>query len=64
MDEGFVPELVRAFDENSDERVKSMCAWALGRIGGKAAKKALEGFRGKSGECVNDEVEYALTLCA
>jgi epoxyqueuosine reductase len=63
-DENFVPELVRAFGENSDERVRSMCAWALGRIGGKRAKKALEGFRGGSGECVNEEVEYALNLSA
>ena len=63
-DDVYVPELVRAFGENSDDRVRSMCAWALGRIGGKAAKKALEVFRGKSGECVNDEVDYALTLCA
>ncbi len=60
MRELFVP--VRAFQENDDERVKSMCGWALGRIGGSAARKALESFRGSTNGITVEEMEHALTM--
>jgi epoxyqueuosine reductase len=62
-DTGYVPELTRAFEENSDERVRAMCAWALGRIGGSAARRRLESSRPTSEGVVAEEVEYALALC-
>ncbi len=55
-----VPELVRAFRENDDERVRGMCAWALGRIGGEEARSALKDFLKESMGSVREEIELAL----
>jgi epoxyqueuosine reductase len=63
LDEAYVPDLARAFWENSDERVQGMCAWALGRIGGPAARAELERMRAKASGAVAEEVEFALGLC-
>ncbi len=63
LDTMYVPDLARAFRENDDERVKSMCAWALGRIGGSLARTALESFRGSANGTVAGEVEHALGMC-
>jgi len=60
LDEGYVPDLVRAFDENDDERTLGMIAWALGRIGGAGAMEALRSFHGKSSGPVKEEIEAAL----
>jgi epoxyqueuosine reductase len=60
LDARYVPDLIRAFRENGDERVKEMCAWALGRLGGDEARRALEGFLGESEGRVRDELERAL----
>lgn len=60
LDQGYVPELIRAFGENNDERVLGMIAWSLGRLGGAEAKKALEGFVAPSSGAVREEVEQAL----
>ncbi|MFC1859429.1 epoxyqueuosine reductase [Thermodesulfobacteriota bacterium] len=60
LDAEYVPDLIHGFQENGDERVKSMCAWALGRIGGKQAKVALEGFREQSEGRVQEEVKRAI----
>ena len=62
LDPAYVPDLVLAFEENGDARVKSMAAWALGRIGGADARSALEGFQSKSEGMVKDEVDYAMTI--
>jgi epoxyqueuosine reductase len=59
----YVPELTRAFKENSDERVKAMCVWALGRIGGTAARHFLDSIRSLSHGIIAEEIEYALNLC-
>jgi len=56
----YIPELVRAFGENEDERVLGMVAWALGRIGGKDAAQALQGLPQKGSELVAEEVTLAL----
>ncbi|MEW6077465.1 MAG: 4Fe-4S double cluster binding domain-containing protein [Thermodesulfobacteriota bacterium] len=60
-DSVFIPDLVRAFKENTDDRVRGMCAWALGRIGGANAGAALNDFSGRdlSGP-VSEEVRLAL----
>ena len=59
-DKKYVPELIRAFGEIEDERVRGMIAWALGRLGGEKAKAALEGFRNGSDGLVFDEISLAL----
>ena len=63
LDSCHVKELVRAFEESDDERVKSMCAWALGRIGGSRARSALDRFLPGTEGLVADEIAYALELC-
>ena len=59
LDARYVPDLIRAFQKNGDERVKGMCAWALGRLGGEEAKAALEGFLDQSEGRVQEEVKQA-----
>jgi len=61
-DDVYVPELVKAFHREQDERVRGMCAWALGRIGGLAARRALESFQGAANGLVADEVARALRM--
>ncbi|MBN1495390.1 MAG: HEAT repeat domain-containing protein, partial [Spirochaetes bacterium] len=55
------PDLVRAFDENEDGRVRGMIAWALGRIGGSAARDALDAFLSGSEGMVREEISAALS---
>jgi len=59
-DDSYVPDLIRAWDENSDPRLRGMIAWALGRIGGKKAKDALGRFLAGSGGDVREEIQAAL----
>ena len=64
LDAQYVPDLIRAFNENADdERIASIVAWALGRIGGAEARAALEDFRAKSSGSVGEEVAAALEMC-
>jgi len=56
----YVADLIRAFKENSDERVNSMIAWALGRIGNLEAMAALEEFFKDSKGIVLEEIRQAL----
>jgi epoxyqueuosine reductase len=60
LDEAYVADLGRAFEENQDERVCGMCAWALGRIGGRAAKVHLERFRSSAAGLAKEEAAWAL----
>ncbi|MFH1152200.1 MAG: 4Fe-4S double cluster binding domain-containing protein [Pseudomonadota bacterium] len=62
-DTAYIPHLVRAFNENTDDRVRSMAAWALGRIGGRQAGEALAGMQGKNPTDVNLEVDQAMAAC-
>ncbi len=61
-DPSYIPQLVKAYSENNDERVQGMCAWALGRIGGHEAKKALRSFVSESNKTIMEEVETALAF--
>ncbi len=61
-DTKYVKELTRAFRENADERVRAMCVWALGRIGGTAARHFLDSIRPLSDGIIAEEIEYALNL--
>ena len=56
----YIADLTRAFQENSDERVKSMIAWSLGRIGGSQAKAALKKFLQDSAGKVKEEITQAM----
>jgi epoxyqueuosine reductase len=60
LDPEYVPELIRAFGENDDERVLGMIAWALGRIGGSQASTALNDFLARSDGATRREVLCAL----
>jgi epoxyqueuosine reductase len=57
----YVAELIRAFKENSDERVRCMTAWALGRIGNKEAMAGLKQFYETSNGMVKDEIKQSMT---
>ena len=59
-DRKYVPDLIRAFNENEDERTKGMIAWALGRSGGEKAGDALNHFLKSSEGLVRSEIEQAL----
>lgn len=56
----YVGELIRAFTENSDERVRCMIAWALGRIGNQEAISGLKRFDAMTDGIVRDEIKQAL----
>ena len=60
LDPKYIPDLIKAFKENNDERVNGMIAWALGRIGGAKAKEALEIFLNNCSDLVKKEILYAL----
>ncbi|MBU3914269.1 HEAT repeat domain-containing protein [bacterium] len=56
----YIPDLIQAFDENEDDRVKGMIVWSLGRIGGEESRQALERFSKTSENPVKDEIQMAL----
>ena len=58
----YIPDLIRAFKENEDERVKGMAAWSLGKLGGGQARSALEDFLPESAGLVKVEIEEAIRL--
>ena len=62
LDGSYVPDLIRAWDENDDARLRGMIAWALGRLGGKQAKHALGRFLAGTDGSVREEVEAALEM--
>jgi len=59
---GHVPLLVRSLSENPDEKVRGMCAWALGRLGGPQARQALESRRRVEEGPVRGEIASALEM--
>ena len=56
----YVADLIREFNENSDERVRCMIAWALGRIGGNEAVGALKGFFKDSTGKLKEEIQLVI----
>jgi len=56
----YIPDLIRAFVESDDERVKGMIAWSLGKLGGEKARSALNEFLQVSRGSVREEIERAL----
>ncbi|MBI9092400.1 MAG: epoxyqueuosine reductase [Desulfobacterium sp.] len=60
LDEAYLPDLERAFCENDDGRVKSMIAWALGRIGNDGAYTILASHKNSVSGMVQEEIVLAL----
>lgn len=61
-DPQFVQLLAESLSGNPSEIVRGMCAWALGRIGGRQAKQALESRLERESGLVKSEIEQALSL--
>ncbi|MBW2090978.1 MAG: epoxyqueuosine reductase [Deltaproteobacteria bacterium] len=59
-DRFYVPVLIESLNENADETVRGMSAWALGRLGGDQAKEALEMRLPKEEGLVKEEIALAL----
>jgi len=60
LEPDYADDLARAFEDNRDDRVRGMCAWALGQIGGPAARAALDRFsRQDLPDPVKEEVDSA-----
>ena len=59
-DRRYIGDLIRALQENPDERVRAMAAWALGKLGAEEAQSALLAGRDTDSEVVNAEVALAL----
>jgi epoxyqueuosine reductase len=62
LNPAYTSDLIRAFQENPDDRVQSMIAWALGRIGGTEAKTALEDLLHCASGMVKEEIKHALKI--
>lgn len=60
MDPIYIPDLERAFRENTDDRVQGMIAWALGRIGWAQGLSALQNCMTGSHGLVKAEIEAAM----
>jgi epoxyqueuosine reductase len=57
-----IPALERSLAESPYPNVRAMSAWALGRIGGREARKALQKRRGGESSPVAEEIEHALGM--
>ncbi len=57
-----IPALESSLQESTFPNVRSMSAWALGRIGGSKAREILEKARGRESEPVIHEINLALDM--
>jgi len=62
-DTKYIPDLIRAFKDNSDERVRGMAVWAIANIGGPEALSALNGISDETSELVKEEIRRAKESC-
>lgn len=62
-DKKYIVDLVRAFEDNTDERVRGMTAWAIGNIGGQEALTALKGLIDETSDLVKEEIRTAKEFC-
>jgi len=61
-DPQFVPVLAESLTRNPSEIVRGMCAWSLGRIGGRETKLLLDKRMKEESGAVKKEIELALSL--
>jgi epoxyqueuosine reductase len=60
LDDKYLPDLEKAFNENDDKRVKGMAVWAMGQIGNLETCDLLKSYlSGNSGE-VLEEIKLAI----
>ncbi|MFC1670379.1 epoxyqueuosine reductase [Spirochaetota bacterium] len=60
-DEYYIPELVKALETQEEELIRTSSAWALGKIGSKGAKTALEKILpDETSQAVRSEIEAAM----
>ncbi|WP_457553829.1 epoxyqueuosine reductase [Desulfobacula sp.] len=64
LDPLYITDLVRAFNENLDERVKGMAVWAIGHIGGEEGFSALKKISTGAAGLVKEELEAAMEAAA
>ena len=62
-DKKYIADLVRAFEDNPDERVRGMAVWAIGNIGGPKSLTALKGLIDETSDLVKDEIRRAKEFC-
>jgi epoxyqueuosine reductase len=62
-DKKYIADLVRAYKDNPDERVRGMAAWAMGNIGGPEALNALNGCVDETSSLVKEELQRAKESC-
>jgi epoxyqueuosine reductase len=62
-DSAYIADLVKAFEENTDERVRAMAAWAIGKIGGHQGCAALNALKDDFSALVKEEIARARHLC-
>jgi len=61
-DPKYIDALATAAAENADERVQAMAVWALGRIGGRLARNALQDLQPRAAGQVVEELAAALKM--
>lgn len=59
-DQAFLPDLEKAFRENTDERTLGMIAWAMGQLGDESTAQTLSSFRSKAAPAVKKEIDRAV----
>ena len=62
-DEKYISDLVRAYEDNTDERVRGMTVWAIGNIGGPEALTALKELIDETSDLVKEEIRRAKEFC-
>ena len=62
-DEKYISDLVRAYEDNPDERVRGMTVWAIGNIGGPEALTALKELTDETSNLVKEELRRAKEFC-
>jgi epoxyqueuosine reductase len=62
-DEKYIADLVRAYRDNPDERVRGMAVWAIANIGGREALTVLKGLVDETSDLVKEEIRRAKEVC-
>jgi epoxyqueuosine reductase len=62
MDKTYLADLVKAYDENDDDRVNGMIVWAMGKIGDNETIDKLKSYGDKCSKEVASEVDLAIEM--